>query len=264
MRQSRIPQVELTPLLDVVFILIFALMLNVNVTKAQDDAKIEEMDAAIEALEIDNQELNELAEQLNKTIDAANDLNSDLVDSLDEATDENVRLTDISSEQSEKLHNQREQMEAFEASLLEMIGKELSDYDGEIDEAFFEDVMQEKILLNEWLKYEQISERYLFVEVRISNIDGRVYINDTYAGIGFQFEDVLNTEIKREKQGELKAFLYDWLDHTEGGYNFVFVTVTAESNVTRAAREMVYDALGEMQPSFDNDQFLINKYTKYQ
>lgn len=257
MKQSKIPQVELTPLLDVVFILIFALMLNVNVTKAQDEATIDALEQSVESAEA-------TLESLDAALEGSEADNAELVSALKVAEDENVRLSAIATEQSEKLHHQKEQVETLEASLLDIIGKELSDYDGELNEAFFDDVVKEHVLLNQWLQYEQISERYLFVEVLISNINGRVYINNTYAGVGFEYEDVLNQELKKEKQADLKAFFYDWLDHIESGYSFVFVTVAAESNVTRAAREMVYDTLGEMQPYFDNDQFLINRYTRYQ
>lgn len=256
MKRRREAVVEMTPLLDVVFILLFALMLNVNVSKAKDDAEIDDLEVQVAMLEASESSLME-------SLDEVTSSRLSYVEKLKAAQSENSTLDKLSKEQLLKLSEQTQQFEEFDDLFMELITKEIESFDGEIDTEFIEAIADEGLVIKEWLKYEQIGERYLFAEVSISNTDGRVYIDDTYTGVNIERRDAINNEVKKEKINELSGFIYNWLDHKEGGYSFIFITVVAESKVTRSATEIIYDTLGSMQPSFDQNQYLINKYIAF-
>lgn len=222
--------VEMTPLLDVVFILLFALILNVNVSKAKDEAEIE-------ALEAENEVLIASEVSLEKQLEEANMSESDYLSQLLQARDALADLEDHSKNQEAVLAQIQEQVKAIEAS--------------------------EGIEIDEWLKYEQIVDRYLFVEVLIESGDGRIYVNEDYTGVNVLAKAIVNKDIKDEKQADLAGYLYDWLDHKDGGYSFVFITVVADSQVKRASTELVFDTLSIMQPEFDTEQFMVNRYISY-
>lgn len=244
MRRRRSTIIELTPLLDVVFILLFALMLNVNVSKARDEAEISELQETVDALNESAIEYEKLQAKLEEAL-----LKSD---ESELALSEEVSIIEAKYEEIQTLFEQQELQLENKTDRLETIQEQLDDFEA-----------TEGIRLEDWLKYEQIGERYLFAEILVENGDGRVYINDDYTGVNLVTSDASISLKKKEKKDDLAGFIYDWLDHRQGGFTFVFVTVAVEDDVTRAVREIVFDTLSSMQPNFDDEQFLINNYVSY-
>ncbi len=189
---------------------------------------------------------------------------ADYVKALREAQSRNKELEDNAVENLHRIDSQLLMLADYEASLRKILEAEGEAYEGDLDDGFFKTLEEEKVLLDKWLKYEQIGERYLFAEVSITNSDGRVYIEDTHTGVNLDWRDAVNKEVKKEKMDDLSGFLYNWLDHKDGGYSFVFVTVVVEDRVTRAAVEIIFDTLDGMQSSFDKDTYLINRHIVYQ
>ncbi len=226
----------MTPLLDVVFILLFALIMNVTVAQAEDEAVITNQGAQIVALE---QEKTILEEQ--KT-------------TLEEAIvikEEHVR-------------NNEEKLNALSVALENLVNKDILNLEDPETIKSLEAMFEEGDLVDTWLRYQQVADKYLFVEIKITNDHGRTYLNGNYTGINIDQPDVIDREVRSEKVASLSSYILNWLDHRQGGYSFVFVTLVSEDEVTRAATNVLQDALNRLQLSFNKDYYMINKYIRYE
>lgn len=155
-------------------------------------------------------------------------------------------------------------IEAYSKSLSEVLERQVELAQSNEEVPWLESEIEEALLLEEWLRYEQISERYLFVDLHITSVDGRIYLEDTYTGVNIEPSVLSDDEARRRVKEELQFYIYDWLDHKEGGYSFIFVSVITDEEVKRAVVEVVFDSLQGLQTSFDKDRYLINRFVTYE
>jgi len=253
--------IDMTPLLDVVFILLFALILNVNVTKAEEKEARDQVEAtlrtSIETKEEAIASLEEDLSELEKSLEASNKTASEWVAELKSKEAALAQALEASSEKT-KL------MEAYAKSLSEVLERQVELATSDLEEPWIESEIEEVQLLEEWLKYKQISERYLFVDLHISSSDGRIYLEDDYTEVNIEPSMLANDEARRRLKEDLQLYIYDWLDHKEGGYSFIFVSVVTDEEVRRAVVEVVFDSLQGLQTSFDKDRYLINRFVTYE
>jgi hypothetical protein len=226
----------MTPLLDVVFILLFALIMNVTVAQAEDEAVITNQGTEIVALEQE------------KTI-----LESQKISLEEELV--------IKEEQS---RNREDQLSGLSEALENLVNKDIQNLEDPETIKSIEAMLEDGDLVDTWLKYQQVADKYLFVEIKITNDKGRTYLNGAYTGINIDQSDVIDREVRSEKVANLSSHMLNWLDHRQGGYSFVFVTVVSEDEVTRAAINVLQDALNRLQISFNKDYYMMNKYIRYE
>jgi hypothetical protein len=226
----------MTPLLDVVFILLFALIMNVTVAQAEDEAVITNQGAEIVALE---QEITLLESQ-------------------------KISLEEELVIKEEQVRNREEQLSGLSEALENLVNKDIQNLEDPQTIKSLEAMLEEGDLVDTWLKYQQVADKYLFVEIKITNDKGRTYLNDVYTGINIDQSDVIDRDVRSEKVASLSSYMLNWLDHRQGGYSFVFVTVVSEDKVTRAANNVLQDALNRLQLSFNKDYYMINKYIRYE
>ena len=226
----------MTPLLDVVFILLFALIMNVTVAQAEDEAVITNQGAQIVALE---QEKTILEEQ-------------------------KTTLEEAMVIKEEHVRNNEDKLNALSEVLENLVSKDLQNLQDPETIKSLEAMFEEGDLVDTWLRYQQVADKYLFVEIKITNDYGRTYLNGNYTGINIDQQDVIDREVRSEKVASLSSYILNWLDHRQGGYSFVFVTLVSEDEVTRAATNVLQDALNRLQLSFNKDYYMINKYIRYE
>ena len=253
MRKGNRALIDMTPLLDVVFILLFALIINVNVTRAEDASQVQEALMQQEALEVEVETLEEKLQESQRLRDSSEEAYEAAVASLEAELDA----------QGSSAGDKQAIIDAYEHSLSETLDRQVELYEDAIPMEWLVTPEEEKVLLEEWLKHQQIAERYLFVELRISEDGGRVYLEEEYAGVNLTVDDLRKPQQRQDKISELGVFIFDWLDHKEGGYGFIFVTVAAPSDTTRGVVETAFDTLQGLQTSFERDQYLINRYVRY-
>lgn len=253
--------IDMTSLLDVVFILLFALILNVNVTKAEEKEAAEEvaesMRATIESKEETISTLEEDLAEVEKALEASTTTSSEWVTQLELKDVALAQAFDVAEEKSKII-------EAYAKSLSEVLERQVELATSDLDASWIESEIEEVQLLEEWLKYKQISERYLFVDLHITSVDGRIYLEDTYTGVNIEPSLLSDDEARRRVTEALQFYIYDWLDHKEGGYSFIFVSVITDEEVRRAVVEAVFDSLQGLQTSFDKDRYLINRFVTYE
>ncbi|PKM68043.1 MAG: hypothetical protein CVU95_05190 [Firmicutes bacterium HGW-Firmicutes-2] len=236
MKRHRENTIDMTPLLDVVFILLFALIMNVTVAQAEDEAVITNQGAEIVALE---QEITLLESQ-------------------------KISLEEELVIKEEQVRNREEQLSGLSEALENLVNKDIQNLEDPQTIKSLEAMLEEGDLVDTWLKYQQVADKYLFVEIKITNDKGRTYLNDVYTGINIDQSDVIDRDVRSEKVASLSSYMLNWLDHRQGGYSFVFVTVVSEDKVTRAANNVLQDALNRLQLSFNKDYYMINKYIRYE
>ncbi|PKM57851.1 MAG: hypothetical protein CVU98_04030 [Firmicutes bacterium HGW-Firmicutes-3] len=236
MKRHRDHAIDMTPLLDVVFILLFALIMNVTFAQAEDEAVITGQGAQIIALE---QEKTILKSQ--KTI-----------------LEEQIAIREA------RVLEQEDKFSGLSEALENLVNKDIQNLDNPETIKSLEAMLEEGDLVDTWLKYQQVADKYLFIEIKITNDKGRTYLNGNYTGINIDQFDVIDREVRNEKIASLSSHILNWLDHRQGGYSFVFVTLVSEDEVTRAATNVLHDALNRLQLSFNKDYYMINKYIRYE
>ncbi len=253
--------IDMTPLLDVVFILLFALILNVNVTKAQDRVETETREKAL-TTELESAE-SEAKGALLELATLRDTLSQSELESVD--IKEQLISTEEALEDLEEVARARaELLEAYAEALSETLNKEVRLLEEDVPDEWMVSDLEAEALIEEWLKYQQIGERYLFADLKISSTDGRIYFEEVYTGVNIQVTSLSDPQLRRELKEELQYYIYDWLDHKAGGYTFVFVSVISDEEVKRAVVEVVFDSLQGLQTSFDKDSYLINRFVTYE
>ncbi|WP_125135894.1 ExbD/TolR family protein [Petrocella atlantisensis] len=236
MKRHRENTIDMTPLLDVVFILLFALIMNVTVAQAEDEAVITNQGAQIVALEQDKTSLEE----------------------------EKTALEEAIIMNEEQVRNNEDKLDALSEALENLVNMDLQNLQDPETIASLEAMFEEGDLVDTWLRYQQVADKYLFVEIKITNDHGRTYLNGNYTGINIDQQDVIDREVRSDKVASLSSHILNWLDHRQGGYSFVFVTLVSEDEVTRAATNVLQDALNRLQLNFNKDYYMINKYIRYE
>lgn len=264
MTKHELNLIDMTPLLDVVFILLFALILNVNVSKAEEAALRE---AQVKVIEEQSQTIDDanatIQLQEDRILQSGGDM-QDVLGQLDYLMEDNLSLSEALKTSQDLVRNKEALLDAYEAALEGVLEREVSLSDEGIQEQWLLSIQEGDMLLEEWLKKEQIAERYLFVDLRVSSLDGRIYLDELYTGINISLDTIKDQTLRQETRQALQFYLYDWLDHKEGGYSFVFVSVVSDASVTRAVIETIFDSLQGLQIAFDKDQYLINRYVRYE
>lgn len=261
MRRRDSGLIDMTPLLDVVFILLFALILNVNVTKAEDRKAAEMREGALSSQLASTEADAESAYGELATIKAS--LTQSELEALQ--VSDQLNMTEEALAQAEEVSEQRRaQMAAYSKALSQTLKREVSLMAQDVPEDWVVSDLEAQHLVEHWLKYQQIGERYLFLDLRINSSDGRIYLDELYSGVNMDVASITDPESRKSLKEELQYYIYDWLDHKAGGYTFIFVSVVTDQEVKRAVVETVFDSLQGLQTSFDKDSYLINRFIIYE
>lgn len=262
MRQRDSGIIDLTSLLDVVFILLFALIINVNIQRVEDHTLIAEQEQTIvaerakaAAYEAAAKHSGTMEEQLAKQL---MDSETALIEAENDKRDLALTLKALDSQ----LQRQQTMLKAYEEAMAEALDREIrTEEDPELKE-WLKAISEGEIVIEEWMKFQQIAERYLFVDIRVRASDGRIYVNGDYTGIQVDHSTAIDAGRRSEVIHDLQLHIVDWLDHKEGGYSFVFVTVVEEGAITRAMAQTVYDCLQGLQITFDKDYYMVNRFVR--
>ncbi|GKX28037.1 hypothetical protein SH1V18_05170 [Vallitalea longa] len=237
---------DLTPLLDVVLILLFAFMLNVNATNSEKDSElngeqqinselqstIEEKDEQIAKLENNIIELKNKVDNLSKDMDEI---------SFDIANERETLMT-VSNNMAEWFTNNKHTLEELADS--EDIGK-LADDDS---------------ILEQIHKYETISKKYFFIDIKLKSNKNKFFINGKDTNTYIALEEMTSVESKENKKEQIKDIIEKIIDDREGGYTFILITLSEEDHVYRYAFNLVWDAIKELQQKHGTDKIFKTKY----
>ena len=228
--------VDLTPLLDVVLILLFALLMNMSMEQDAYKAQAQEVDEEMKESEQENEALSKLIQEQKEQIEKLETNISGL--------DEQKKLLD-------------------EALVTWFANEEIRDQDLVTNEDFAKilDIDQTNQSLSEM---NFISNQFFFIEVSIDSSQfHQVLINgqETYVQ--------LNSDKSGDAQQIEKASveLYDFIDKElvsqKGGYSFVLFTLVDDGHAYKYALDLIWEVFKEFEDKEKDQRIYKLKYLNY-
>lgn len=232
---------DLTPLLDVVLILLFAFMLNVNASTSRNDNKVnkDELIASIDEKTTQISKLENNIIELRKKVDNLND-------TINEISSDNA----IETETLIALSNIIADWFTTNKTSLENLA-ETDNINALVDK---------NKVLEQLHKYETISKNYFFIDIKLKSAKNKLYINGIDTKTYISREEVISAKSKNDKKETIKDLIEKVIDNRDGGYTFVLITLSEEDNVYRYAFNLLWDAIKEIQQKYGTDKIFKTKY----
>ena len=259
--RTRKSTLELTPLLDVVLIILFVFMMLLA-------GKVNE------ATETKEQAQTQIA-QANKNLESALDDITELQRQLEEATSENDLLKQLNEDSAAEIKRiqsiadeQQESAENLAKAISEFIGanqndiKNLLDENDEESQSKLNAIMSAEDVAEELLKYEALSRQFYFIDLELKTSNNRLYINEQSTSVGISSDELGDDDYKQDKIDEIKNIIEEDLDKRQGGSQMVFISVKVHDRYVRQnAWQIVWDAVGEIQEKYGTDKIFRTQIT---
>ncbi len=237
--------VDLTSLLDIILILLFAFMINM----ADSVREQEETTAA--------------SQEASQSLQSALEKQKTLVEELESAQEALKQQLEEGEVQIDELYSKNDQ----EAQAIKTLMKTLSEWMGTneplVSEIVGEDAAQQLIdpkILNETLqKYEAISKNYVFIDVVLQTKDSHIFINGEATSIYILEQELISLDLKSSKQSEIVDLFVDYLDNFKGGYSFALITLAEDGQVKRAQYNLVWEAIKEVQQKKNSEKVFLTQ-----
>ncbi|GMQ59627.1 hypothetical protein AN1V17_40260 [Vallitalea sediminicola] len=237
---------DLTPLLDVVLILLFAFMLNVNASSSEKENKLN-----------GEQELNN---ELQSTINAKEKQIAELEKNIIDLQKEVDNINDTMEEISFDVANEKETL----LNVSENLAKWFSSNENTLEEIAkskdIDKLINNDSLLEQLHKYETISKKYFFIDIKLKSTQNKLFINNQDTNTYITLEEINGAEGKSNKKEQIKDIIEKVIDNREGGYTFILITLSEEDHVYRYAFNLVWDAIKEIQQKHGTNKIFKTKY----
>lgn len=259
--RTRKSTLELTPLLDVVLIILFVfMMLLANQVNESTQIKREaadsiesmqdDMDTALSDLSDIQGELENLNEEYDELLDSYNMTEQELL--------EQKILADEQQESAEDLAKAVAEFIDFE----EYDIKKLLDANDVASSELLDNMSIDNIA-EELLKYEALSRQFYFIDIELKSTNNRLFINDAGTSLGMSTEQLNDEEYISGKVNEIKDLIEENLEDRQGGSQMVFVTLKVyDREVQHRAWQIAWDAIGQIQEKYGTDKIFRTQITK--
>lgn len=225
-------------------------------TRAQDKAEAAEAALAVEAELADmSEEKRQLEREVALMLQDLDEADRELL----EIMDEQQRLKEELAQTQDALGVKDQLIQAFSQTLSETLDRQITLSPEDIPDEWLTKGDHEN-LIEEWLKYKQIGDRYLFVDVTVNADSGLIAINGDSTGIVITLEIARDPVQKSEAVLALEQELRNWLSLEKGGTQFVFLSVEQEGLIYRQVEEAVLDAMKGVQALYDKEFYMINRF----
>jgi hypothetical protein len=222
--------IDLTPMLDVILLLVFGFMFVLASTNSLLFKTEEELDMAlsenssqVESLNEDIDDLNDEVFILNKKIIALEEYNAKIKSGLEK----HFKINKIQLEQA------LNQSDDGSVAML------LDNYSKESDIAY------------SMVMYELLASEFYFVEVIIKGDTQQIWINDKPTPVVISFEDAQSLDAKNEKINEIKNEVSKVIDSRPGGSSMAFVTLFSDNDeVYHFAWDLTWDAIKNLEEKY--------------
>lgn len=228
--------VDLTPLLDVVLILLFALLMNMSIEQEAYKDTAEELAEEVAQKELEKEELNRLLEQRDVQI-------AELNDNVEMLVEQDVKL-------SEAVVTWFASEDIREAEL--------------VTSDDFEKILDKNEANQSLYQMDFIANQFFFVEIDFDRDNFQdVLINGVSTGVQLTFD-------KRNNQAQLEQAYDDIFDEVEkvmtekdGGYRFVLFTLTDNGYVYSYAYDLVWSVIKDIETKYTDDTIYKLQYLDY-
>lgn len=221
----------MTPLLDVILILLFAFMINMtNAVKEQETSA----GANVERVE-----------QLQKQLDTQTD-KAEILESQKEAYEDTIQAY---LEELEQLKEEKNRwMGDIDPQLQELL-----------DQGVLKGVVDTSELSDQLQKYEAIGKKYVFIDVELRTSESKIYINSEETG-AYILENEINTPTSKDaKKVALEDLVTSYLEGRQGGYTFALISLKEDGQVKRAQYNLMWDAIKKIQENKGSEKIFITQ-----
>lgn len=220
--------VDLTPLLDVVFILLFALLMSLSTEKNASDQKVDELASVLDMTETQLKEVQSENDQMNGTIQQIKEqqmsLNSSFVDWF---TKEQEVEALLSNPQTQNL---------FDLS--------------KTSESLF--------------KMDFLANQFFFIDVKVDAANAyKVIINGTTTNIQLNGALFNDEEGKKIATQMLFDSLEKALSTKQGGYRYVLFTLSDDGKMYKYAFDLIWSVFGDIETKYGTDEVFKLQYITY-
>lgn len=220
--------VDLTPLLDVVFILLFALLMSLSTEKNASDQKVNELSTVVESTAVQLEDMRSKNEQM-----------------------------------AEAVYKVKEQQMALNSSFVDWFTKEI-DPEVLLDNPQTETIFDLDKTSESLYKMDFIANQFFFIDVKVDSRDiHTVYINNETTNIQLSsalFNDDAGKEIARQK-------LFDRLEKVlstkQGGYRYVLFTLSDDGAMYKYAFDLIWSVFGDLEAKYGTDEVFKLQYLTY-
>jgi hypothetical protein len=233
--------IQLTPLLDVVLLLLFALMIQLSV---KDAAQTEAYDVANNDLAIAEQEKNVLADEVNDlTIQLAS-----LTQQLDEKGEEIALLQESNDEVLYGLARFLD-MNNTEISLLLSSANAFTAYEKMSE--LSDPTKAAEALYN----YESLSQKFYFIDVTLASQTNQLLINGNQSTVHVVYDADASPETIAYVKENIKQAIESAIQTREGGSSMIMILLqTGDDDVYHYAWRLVWESIGELEQKYGTDK----------
>ena len=218
--------IDLTPLLDVILLLVFGFMFilastHTKLTDTESRLASSEADnaAAIDVLEAENEALSLKVSHLEAALDAQ-------AATLDITAEGIARYFSLNNDELETLLSQQ---------TTQSVSTYLSSY------------VDADVTAKSMVMYELLSREFYFIEVVLSGEDNRIVINGEKTPVNIRISDITTADSKAEKKQSVKDAISKVIDARPGGSSMVFVTLSTDNpEVYHYAWSLTWQAINEL------------------
>ncbi len=223
---KRRSHIDLTPLLDVILMLVFGFMfvLAANATKlseTEDALKTSQSEnaAAVAELQTENDALNAQVSDLQTTLDA-----------------EAATLETASAGIAEYFSLNQSELSAL-----------LSQQSSEDVRQYLSQTADPGDVAKSMVMYDLLTAEFYFLDVVLSGEDNRVVINGQRTSVIIRVSDIADADSRLQKKQAVKDAISEVIDARPGGSSMVFVTLSTDNpEVYHYAWSLVWQAVSEL------------------
>jgi chromosome segregation ATPase len=237
---------DLTPLLDVVLILLFAFMLSINAASSKKDMELN-----------GEQELNnELQTTINEKEQQIAELENNILDLQKEVDNLNNNIDEISFD----IANGKNTLFYLSENLARWFSNNENTLEEIAENKDIAKLLDDDTILRQLHKYETISKKYFFIDINLKSNQNKLFINKQDTNVYISLEEIDSKEGRTSKIEQIKDIIEEVIDDREGGYTFILITLSEEDHVYRYAFNLVWDAIKDIQQKYGIDKIFKTKY----
>lgn len=245
--------VDLTALLDVILIILFAVLLNMQQSAQAANQRSSDQGETLATLnsaylELES-ELSTKAAQNTTLLDEISTLRASL-DDLSQQTLEDAQTQDALIAQYNQLFDRLTDMLAQDSNTIKDIAEAQNLSDAEA-QARLEAVTDTNILMENLHKYETIANTFAFIDITFDLSSGEVIMDGTSSGVFIQEEDGLDDHLFQLKRDDVSAYLITALNQQDINQSFILITIKFDPYITkRYYISIVTEAIDQMRETY--------------
>jgi len=241
---KRRAHIDLTPMLDIILLLVFGFMFVIATTNTllidkKDDLSEKEQQLITKESELENQiqSNDQLLSEYNQLIEE-NNVQISTLENINEQNQKEIEQLKTSMQKFFYL-NDTEIRKIIAQSKLDSKDDVLNSYSDKYKAAY------------SVAMYELLANEFYFIDIVIKGESNRIVINDKLTPVTISIEDMKNQQTKNAKMDEIKSQVSQIIDKRVGGSSMTFVTLSTDNDaVLHYAWSTTWSAIKKLEEKY--------------